>query len=252
MVEQDVRYLNQSMSDMRYSWTGREMRLMDKLTLNLLDTISGKEKEMYRILRSNIEFAGVENKIITVTSCYSNEGKTTISYNLACAFAESGKKTLFIDADLRKSTFVERCRLKQIVKGLSHLLSGQNELDEVLYETNVEKLFVIFCGVFSENPTELLANEYFVKLLEEIRDLFEYVVIDTPPLGSVVDAAVIARQSDASILVVASDLVSRGEAQHVIRQLKSANKNILGVVLNKIDNQNGNYFEGKEHKKYYK
>lgn len=225
---------------------------MNKITLDAQETVNSREKEMYRTLRTNIEFTGVENQIITVTSCYPNDGKTTVSFNLACAFAESGKKTLFIDADLRKSVFMGRYQIRQVVKGLSHLLSGQKELDNVLYETNIENLSVILTGVFPMNPTELLGNQRFADLLAAVREMYDYVIIDTPPIGSVIDAAVVAKQSDASILVLASDSVSRSEARHVVEQLKNANSNILGVVLNKIDSKGGNYYYGKKYKGYYK
>lgn len=225
---------------------------MNKLTLAPLESIDSREKEVFRALRTNIEFTGVENRVITVTSCYPNDGKTTVSYNLACAFAESGKKTLLIDADLRKSIFMSRYQIRQEVCGLSHLLSGQRQLDDVLYETNIKNLYTILTGVFPMNPTELLGNQRFGALLSSVRQGFEYIIIDTPPIGSVIDAAVIAKQSDASLLVLASDVVSRGEARHMVDQLKTANPNILGVVLNKVDGKGGGYYYGKRYKGYKK
>lgn len=225
---------------------------MNSLTLDPLETIDSREKEMFRTLRTNIEFTGVENQVITITSCYPNDGKTTVAYNLACAFAEAGKKTLLMDADLRKSIFMSRFQIRQEVHGLSHLLSGQNQLDDVLYETNIPNLYAILTGVFPINPTELLGNQRFDALLTSVRQKFEYIIIDTPPIGSVIDAAVTAKQSDASLLVIASDVVSRGEARRMVDQLKSANPNILGVVLNKVDSRSGGYYYGKRYKGYSK
>ncbi|MCD8355069.1 MAG: CpsD/CapB family tyrosine-protein kinase [Clostridia bacterium] len=225
---------------------------MNKLTLEPLESIDSREKEMFRTLRTNIEFTGIENQVITITSCYPNDGKTTVSYNLACAFAESGKKTLLIDGDLRKSIFMSRYKIQQEVRGLSHLLSGQNTLEDVLYETNIQNLHVILTGVFPMNPTELLGNQRFDALLSSVRHRFEYIIIDTPPIGSVIDAAVTAKQSDASLLVLASDTVSRGEARRIVSQLKNANSNILGVVLNKVDSKSGGYYYGKRYKGYNK
>ena len=225
---------------------------MNKLTLDPQEVIDSREKEMFRTLRTNIEFTGVENKVITVTSCYPNDGKTTVSYHLAAAFAESGKKTLFIDADLRKSIFMSRYQIRQEVCGLSHLLSGQAKLDEVLYETNIENLYVVLTGVFPMNPTELLGNQRFGEFLSLVRQEFAYIIIDTPPVGSVIDAAVVAKQSDASLLVLASDVVSRGEARRIVNQLKNANPNILGVVLNKVDSRGSSYYYGKRYRGYNK
>lgn len=224
---------------------------MNKLLLETLDSIDNRGKEMFRTLRTNIEFTGVENKVLAITSCYPNDGKTTVSFHLACAFAESGKRTLLIDADLRKSVMMSRYQINQEVYGLSHLLSGQNKLDEVLYETNIENLYVLLAGVFPMNPTELLGNHRFGRLLSSVRDIFNYIIIDTPPIGSVIDAAVVAKQSDAALMVLASDVVPRGEARRMVNQLKNANPNILGVVLNKINSQNGGYY-GKQYKGYYK
>ena len=225
---------------------------MNTLTLEPLESIDSREKEMFRTLRTNIEFTGIENQIITVTSCYPNDGKSTVSYNLACAFAEAGKRTLFIDADLRKSIFLSRYQIQQEIRGLSHLLSGQSQLDDVLYETNIPNLYTILTGVFPMNPTELLGNQRFGSLLASVRKSFEYIVIDTPPIGSVVDAAVVAKQGDASLLVLDADTVSRGDAQRMVNQMKTANPNILGVVLNKVDTKNGGYYYAKRYKGYYK
>ena len=223
---------------------------MDKLDLIEKTALSGQEKELYRTLRTNVEFTGIENKVIAVTSCMPDDGKTTVSFQLASALAENGKKTLYIDADLRKSVFTQRFEVKENPKGISHYLSGQATLTEVLFKTNRERLYVIPVGAFPNNPTELFGKERFGQLLEELKKVFDYVIIDTPPLGSVIDAAVIAKRCDASILVVASDSCSRGFVKSVITRLKNANPNFLGVVLNKVATK-GNTYYGKEYGVYY-
>lgn len=223
---------------------------MDKLDLIEKTALTGQEKELYRTLRTNVEFTGIENKVIAVTSCMPDDGKTTVSFQLASALAENGKKTLYIDADLRKSVFTQRFEVKENPKGISHYLSGQATLTEVLFKTNRERLYVIPVGAFPNNPTELFGKERFGQLLEELKKVFDYVIIDTPPLGSVIDAAVIAKRCDASILVVASDSCSRGFVKSVITRLKNANSNFLGVVLNKVATK-GNTYYGKEYGHYY-
>lgn len=229
---------------------------MDKLNLIESVPLTNQEREAYRTLRTNIEFTGIENRVIAVTSCTPNDGKTTVSYQLASAFAEDGKRTLYIDADLRKSVFAQRFGVTGNPKGLSHYLSGQAATVDVLYKTNKQFLYVIPVGTFPSSPTELLSKERLDKLIEESREVFDYIIIDTPPLGSVVDAAVIAKKSDASILVLESDAASRKFVRNVINQLKSANSNFLGVVLNKVNVKNSSYyrkyggFYGRKYKAY--
>ena len=218
---------------------------MDKLELIEKVPLTSHEKEVYRTLRTNVEFTGVENKIIAITSCAPDEGKTTIAFNLAVAFAENGKKALYIDADLRKSVFVQRYGIEGNPKGLSHYLSGQAALKDIIFKTNKDGLYVTPIGRFPSNPTELFNKERFGQLLEELRKVFDYVIIDTPPLGSVVDAAVIAKKCDASMLVVTSDECSRNVVKRIINQLKVANPNFLGVILNKVNMKGSSYYSRK-------
>lgn len=223
---------------------------MDKLEIKGEISLSSREREVYRTLRTNLEFTGVENRVIAVTSCTPNDGKSTVAYNLALALAESGRNTLLIDADMRKSVLVHRLRIEGAIKGLSHYLSGQEELGDVVYGTNKRNFFLLPTGIFPSNPTELLGNERLQKLLTGLKNTFDYIIIDTPPLGSVIDAAVIAQVCDGSILVLAADNSSRAEAKGVVGQLKAANSNLLGVVLNKVDVHTGSYY-GKKYGGYY-
>lgn len=214
-------------------------------------SMTNREKEVYRTLRTNLEFTGIENKVIAITSCTPNDGKSTVSYQLACALAESGKSTLIVDADLRRSVFTQRFKIKKKLSGLSHFLSGKMEMKEVIYATNKDKLFIMPAGVFPSNPTELLGNSRMEALVQAVKNIFDYIIIDTPPLGSVIDAAVIAKNSDASMMVLASDESSRTEARKVINQLKAANPNFLGVVLNKVDMKERGYYYYRKYGGYY-
>ncbi len=223
---------------------------MDKLELIERFPLTNREKEVYRTLRTNIEFTGIENRSIAITSCAPDDGKTTVSYYLANAFAENGKKTLYIDADLRKSVFVQRYEIQGNPRGLSHYLSGQASLKDIIYKTNKERFFVIPVGAFPSNPTELFNKERFAQLLAELKTVFDYVIVDTPPLGSVIDAAIIASKCDAPILTITSDSCSRSFVKGVIDQLRKANPNFLGVVLNKVDIKNSSYY-GKKYGGYY-
>lgn len=225
--------------------------MSDLLELTDSKPIISREKEIFRTLRTNLEFTGIENRAIMVTSRLANDGKTTVSFYLALSLAESGKKTLFIDADLRKSVFAWRMHVKGNPKGLSHYLSGKEKWQDVAYPTCFENLSVMLTGVFPTNPTELLANFRLKKAIDEMKEVYDYIIVDTPPIDMVIDAAVIARVCDASILVLASDKYSRNVVRKSISQIKAANPNFLGIVLNKVETQKHLYYKNYEKYGYY-
>ena len=209
-----------------------------------------RSNEAYKTLRTNLEFSGSDNKAIVLTSSTPNEGKSTVSIGLALALVESGKRVLFVDADLRKSVLVGRHRVTEEVKGLSHYLSGQADLNDVICRTQEAGLFVIFAGVVPPNPSELLGQKRFAHLIENAKANYDYVIIDAPPLGSVIDAAVISKVCDASVLVVAAKSVSYKFVRTVKEQLEKTGCPILGVVLNKVDMKQNKYY-GKYYGNYY-
>ena len=210
--------------------------------------------EAYKNLRTNISFCGDDVKVIAITSCTPNEGKSSVSFNLAISMAEAGKRVLFIDADLRKSVLLGRYKVNKAVKGLSHFLSGQEKIEDVACMTNIENLHVVFSGPVPPNPAELLSNKKFKLLLAELRKVYDYVIIDTPPLGSVIDAAVIAEQCDGAVMVIQANTISYKFAQKIKQQLEKSNCKILGVVLNKVDMKKNSYYGkyyGKAYGEYY-
>ena len=209
-----------------------------------------RSNEAYKTLRTNLEFSGSDNKAIVLTSSTPNEGKSTVSIGLALALVESGKRVLFVDADLRKSVLVGRHRVTEEVKGLSHYLSGQADLNDVICRTQEAGLFVIFAGVVPPNPSELLGQKRFAHLIENAKANYDYVIIDAPPLGSVIDAAVISKVCDASVLGVAAKSVSYKFVRTVKEQLEKTGCPILGVVLNKVDMKQNKYY-GKYYGNYY-
>ncbi len=202
--------------------------------------------ESYKSLRTNLLFCGEDKKVIAVTSCTPNEGKSSISMNLALSLVESGKKVLLIDADLRKSVLVARSGVEEEVKGLSHYLSQQVTLDNVIYATNIPHFHIIYAGVVPPNPSELLGGKHFKNLLKMVRDIYDYVIVDCPPLGSVIDAAIIAEECDGSVMVVESGAISYRFAQTIKEQLKKCACPILGVILNKVEMKKMRYYS-----KYY-
>ena len=190
--------------------------------------------EALKSLRTNVQFCGTDVKAIAVTSCRPNEGKSTLSLELARSLAEVGQKVLFIDADLRKSVTVQRYADGAGIFGLSQYLSGQNPLEDVLYGTQIEGLHIIFSGPFPANPVELLSSSMFKKLIDEQTKVYDYVIVDTPPLGMVIDCAVITNVCDSAIIVVAAEKVSHRQAKAIKLQLEKSGVHILGVVLNRV------------------
>lgn len=222
---------------------------MLNINIDKLKKLDNSTNEAYKRLRTNVQFCGSDVKVIALTSTVPNEGKSSVSFNLAASIAESGKKVIFIDADLRKSVLVGRYKINKAVKGFTHYLSGINSFDEVVCSTNVDNLHVVFSGPVPPNPAELLGNKYFRTLIKLLRQAYDYVIIDTPPIGSVIDAAIIAEECDGIVMVVASGETSYKLVQMTKSQLDKANCKILGVVLNKVPMGKGGYYG--HYGKYY-
>lgn len=219
-----------------------------KLKFRILDDFHIRES--YRTLRTNIEFTGLDNRVIAVTSSNPEDGKSSTSLNLANAFAQNGKRVVLIDADLRKSMLINS-QSRSVVSGLSHYLSGMASVDEIISGSDIENLYVITTGKFPPNPTELLSKDSFKTLLDQLRQEFDYVIVDTPPLGAVIDAAIVAKYCDASLLVVSSNTTTAKRVKTTIKQLTTANPNFLGVVLSKFDVNEARYYGGEKYYKYY-
>lgn len=223
---------------------------MEHIIFSKREELDYRANEAYKTLRTNIQFCGDDIKVITLTSCTPNEGKSSVSFNLAVSIAEIGKKVILIDADLRKSVLVGRYKVGEIQGGLTHYLTGQKELSEILYETDIPNMSIIFSGTYSPNPAELLSHTRFWTLMQKLREEYDYVLIDTPPLGSVIDSAIVAKMSDAAILVIEANAISYKFAQHVKQQLEKSNCRILGAILNKVPMEKNGYYS-KYYSKYY-
>lgn len=224
---------------------------MKRITLKKQE-LSYTRTEELNTLRTSILFSGVNKKIIAVTSCLSGEGKSTITYQLARSLTELGKRVLLVDADMRKSVMVNNMlETGTVDKGLSHYLSGQCSLSEAVYATDSSRFHIMFAGPIPPNPTELLSGELFKETLDSFRDIYDYILIDCAPVGMVIDAAIIAKCSDAAILVVESGEIKRKLALEAKEKLEAAECPILGAVLNKVERRSGGYYR-KYYKKYEK
>lgn len=201
-----------------------------------------KFDEAIKTLRTNLMFCGSNVRTVMLTSTLPNEGKSMVSFSLAASLAQMGKKVLLVDSDIRKSVLLTRYHLDQEVKGLSEYLSGQAREAEVVYETNVENLSIIFAGACAPNPAELLEEEKFSDLLGRAKDTYEYVIVDTPPVGTIIDGAIVAKCCDGVIIVIESGAISYKALQKVKNQMEMSGCRILGTVLNKVNINKGGYY----------
>lgn len=194
-----------------------------------------KVEEYYNALCTNLQLSGDDLKVFSITSVKPGEGKSTTSTNIAWAFARAGYKTLLIDGDIRNSVMSGVFKARDKITALTEFLSGTTDLSQGLCDTNVENLFVIQAGSVSPNPTALLQSKNFSTMLETLRKYFDYIIVDTAPVGVVIDAAIVTQKCDASILVTAAGETNRREIQKAKEQLEQTGKPFLGVVLNKFD-----------------
>ena len=201
-------------------------------------------------LRVNVSFFGTEKKVIMLTSSGPNEGKSYISVNLWNELGNAGKRVVFVDADMRKSVLRSNLRLStgaDEIIGLSHYLAGYAEASDILYSTDREGVFFIPTSTMI-NPSLLLEGDRLDVLIKVLRKSFDYVIIDTPPLGIVSDGQMIAGKTDGCILVVRAHETSREAVRNSLQQLRQVECPLLGLVLNRLE---GSRSHGYYTKTYY-
>ena len=216
---------------------------MEKIVVSKFIPKEFRVSEALKTLRTNLIFSGNSIRVIGFTSFNASEGKSTVSLQTAIAFAQAGKRVLLVDADLRKSVLPSRLRVRNKMEGLSHYLSGLANVNELLRETDVPGLYIMFAGSRVPNSAELLGNENFAKLIPALKDVFDYVIIDTAPLGQVIDCAVMAPHLDGIVLVVDSTNNSYKLERRIKSQIEKSGGKVLGVILNQvnIDERRGYY-----------
>jgi capsular exopolysaccharide synthesis family protein len=199
--------------------------------------------EQYRTVRTNLQFASVDEELETmlVTSSGPGEGKSMTAANLAVVYEQQGKKVLLIDSDLRKPTVHYTFRLDNL-RGLSNILVGENILEETVAATGVDNLDVITCGPIQPNPSELLASRKMQQFVEETKRLYDLIIFDTPPVLAVADAQILANIVDGSILVIRSGQTEIEAATKAKEALIPAKAKLLGTVLNDKEKKGSNYY----------
>lgn len=220
------------------------------------EVMFGKERnfavsEAYKYLRTNVMFSfSAEKKcpVVGVTSSLRGEGKSTTAINLAISIAETGEKVLLIDSDMRLPSVADKLEI-QLSPGLSNLLAQKNvSIGGILQKfENNENLDILTAGDVPPNPSELLGSQRMEELLNEAKKVYDYIVIDLPPVTAVSDALVISKLLDGVALVVRSDYAQKKAISETLRQIKLVNLKVLGFAFTCASLSTGGYY-----KKYYK
>lgn len=227
---------------------------MKILTLNGLVALPYDVEEALNRLRVNIGFCGKQYKKVIITSSTPNEGKSFISVHLWRLLAEAGNRVVLVDADLRKSVLRSRYQISAEDKnylGLAHYLSEQAELQDVVYETNIENAFLVPTAYTVTNPVILLQSKRFNMMLEALAKAFDYVLIDTPPLSNVVDGDLIASKCDGAVLVVRGGKTPRSMISTSIKQIERSGCKLMGTVLSRVEMKKNVYYSKYSKYGYY-
>jgi len=225
--------------------------------------------ESFRSFRMNVQFNALEQDIksIVVTSATAEEGKTTVVANLAIAMAEGDLKTLLIETDFRRPTIyrvfgleptpgitdylLSNYDLSEIVRTVTDIMMGKMNIDKIILTPGIDNLHIITCGTLPLNPAELMQSKKFKGFLAEVRDQYDVILLDAPPLVSAADALILAMEVDGVLLTYRVGKVSRGILKRVKSQLERIKANIIGVVLNEIKAEASFDFAELKKYKYY-
>jgi capsular exopolysaccharide synthesis family protein len=212
--------------------------------------------EQYKVIRANLDFTLPEDEkcpVIGVTSSMRGEGKSTTAVNLAYVFAEKGSRVLLIDADLRIPSIAKKLDIESS-PGLADLLRGRGAQVSAFKSPLLNNWFVLPSGDIPPNPSELLGSSRMASILAKFREMFDYIIIDLPPVNIVSDAVAISSLISGMIVVIREEYTEKKELERCFRQLKLSNVNILGCVMNEAKSGSGSYGKYKKYKyyKYYK
>ena len=211
---------------------------MKNIEIRRFAPLSYAGQEAINTLCTNLSFSGEKMKRIMITSSHASEGKSFLTMNILRTMAKNGKSVVLVDADLRRSYITSQYALRfedeDNKLGLAHLLAGMTTADDVIYSTNIEGAYLVPVGREVSNPLPLLNTEHFSALLSRLEAMFDYVLVDAPPVGTVIDAAEIAKSCDGILIVVSYNSVRRQELIDIKEQLEQTDCPIIGTVLNMV------------------
>ncbi|AQY52570.1 hypothetical protein UE46_12830 [Listeria weihenstephanensis] len=199
--------------------------------------------EQFRIIVENIELMSIDKKIksLLITSADPSSGKSIISSNLAVAFAQKGKKTLLIDADLRKPTIHKYFR-NGVSLGLMGLIKKESTVESAVFESDSPNLFILQAGIIPANPTTILASERLKEVFAELEAQFDHIIVDTPPILAVADAQILSGMTDASALVIRNDYTVTERAKKASTRLGQSSTLFLGAIFNNQKQKQDHYY----------
>ncbi|WP_404987637.1 CpsD/CapB family tyrosine-protein kinase [Clostridium culturomicium] len=199
--------------------------------------------EAYRILRTNLQYSSFNGqyKVIVITSANPQEGKSTTAVNIALALAQAEKKVILIDCDLRKPTLNKRFNMSNST-GLSELVISRAS-KATIGEVYNENLTVLTSGRIPPNPSEILGSKYMSSLIYALRSVYDYIILDAPPVQVVTDAQVLSAKADGTILVVKAEVTKKSSVHNAINMLRKVNANIIGIVLNEVEKKESHYYQ---------
>ena len=198
--------------------------------------------EAYRSLRTNIQYSSFDNKYQTlvVTSANPGEGKTTVAGNLALVLAQGESKVLLVDCDMRRPSIHKLFKISNTY-GISDLLVGNKKLESVANKYN-DNLSIVPAGKIPPNPAEMLASKAMTAFLEEMKNYFDYIVLDTPPLQAVTDAQVLSTKADGSLIIIRAGVTKKEAINNAVSIIKKVKGNIIGTVLNVAETKKDKYY----------
>lgn len=196
-----------------------------------------------KTLLANIRFASVDDpiRVITITSSTPNEGKSTVALNLAQAIATSGKSVVLVECDMRRRSMGQMIGVRSR-GGLYAVLSEQMKLEEAVVETSQKNLYFLDSEPHIPNPADIIASRRFKRLVERLRASFQYVIFDTPPVGTFIDAAEVGQLSDGVLFVVRENFAKRTEVTAAFDQLRRAEVHVIGAVMNYCETETSEYY----------
>lgn len=210
---------------------------MNMIEITRFKTLSYACNEALNTLCTNLTFAGEDKKVIMITSAKAHEGKSFVSMNIMRTLAGLGHRVVLVDADLRRSQIATKYRAKVREgsgMGLTHYLAGMCNADDVLYETNIRNASMVPLGRQVSNSLALLSTGRMQRLLTALRAQYDYVIVDAPPVGIIIDAAEIAKNCDGVVIALKYNAVTRRELVDVKNQIERTGCPILGVALNSV------------------
>lgn len=206
------------------------------INLTAADNLRTPIAEAFRSFRTNIQFSNIDKPVrsIVITSSVPGEGKSTVAFNLAVSIAQTEKRVLLLDTDLRKPSIYSYIEPKHF-EGLTNIIVQDVDYEDLLQtDGNLRNLDIIIAGPIPPNPSEILGSAKMRALVEELSEVYDMVILDSPPVGLVTDAAVLSTMVDGVIIVCAAGRTKREDIRKAINSLKKVNANIIGVVMNKV------------------